>query len=325
MDAALEQSYQFCRALAKRSGSNFYLSFLLLPRKKSDALCVIYAFMRHCDDLVDSAADLDSARQQLAQLRAQLDTKLGAFSGGNSATDFSEDGGSRSVASETRPRSRQSATLHAATGVEVDFWRALADTVRRYNVPSCHLREVVDGCEMDLTTSRYDTFEELYHYCYCVASAVGLVCLRVFGFKDEAALKPAEHMGIAFQLTNILRDVKEDAARGRIYLPLEDLQQFEVTEQEILDGKWSERLERLIHFEAGRAESFYTRARPLLGMVDADSRDALAAMEKVYHGILRKIQRPGFNVLKSRARLGASEKLGIFAVAKIARAFSAVT
>lgn len=324
MDAALERSYQCCRALAKQSGSNFYLSFLLLPREKSDALCVIYAFMRHCDDLVDSAADVDSAKRQLTKLRTQLDSRLASDASENGSTRVDSQGGTRSVASAQTSRSGQSAPLHADSAT-MDFWLALSDTARRYNIPLRHLREVVDGCEMDLTVSRYETFEELYRYCYCVASAVGLVCLRVFGFKDDAALKPAEHMGIAFQLTNILRDVKEDAARGRIYLPQEDLRQFEVTEQEILDGKWSERLERLIHFEAGRAESFYTRAHPLMEMVDADSRGALAAMEKVYHGILQKIQRPGFNVLKHRARLGAPEKLGILAQAKIARAFSAVT
>jgi phytoene synthase len=287
VDTALAQSFEHCRALAKRSGSNFYLSFLLLPREKNDALCVIYAFMRHCDDLVDNVSDPAAAKSKLAQLRAKLDARL----------------------------------AHAASENGVpDFWMALAEIVRRYNIPPRHLREVVDGCEMDLCVTRYETFEDLYRYCYGVAAAVGLVCLRVFGFRDDAALKPAEYMGIAFQLTNILRDIKEDAARGRIYLPLEDLRQFEVTEQELLDGKWSERVERLIHFEADRAESFYTRAHPLVGMVNADSRDALAAMEKVYHAILHKIQRPGFNVLKHRARLAAPEKLTIFAQAKIARA-----
>jgi len=320
MDAALEQSFQFCRALAKRSGSNFYLSFLLLPRDKSDALCAIYAFMRHCDDLVDGASDADSAKARLAQLRARLDARRGSVGGGNGSADFAGDGGTRSVASGQSTRSGQSATLQADP-LAADFWLAFSETVRRYHIPAQHLREVVDGCEMDSSVSRYETFEELYRYCYGVASAVGLVCLRVFGFKDDAALKPAEQMGIAFQLTNILRDVKEDAARGRIYLPLEDLRQFDVTEREILDGKWSVRFERLIHFEAGRAESFYTRAHPLLDLVDADSRDALGAMERVYHGILQKIQQPGFNVLKRRARLAMPEKLGILARAKIAHAF----
>jgi phytoene synthase len=284
MDARLEQSFQFCRALARRSRSNFYLSFQLLPREKSDALCVIYAFMRHCDDLVDNAPDPDVARRQLNRLREQLGQRLDATA--------AEDGGP-------------------------DFWMALAQTARRYHIPARHFHEVVNGCELDLTTARYETFEQLYRYCYGVASAVGLVCLRVFGFSDDAALKPAESLGIAFQLTNILRDIKEDAQRGRIYLPLEDLRQFEVTEQEILDGQWSQRFEQLVHFEAGRAEGFYTRAQPLLQLVDRDSRNALAAMQKAYHGILRKIQRPGFNVFERRARLAASEKLSILAQAKL--------
>jgi phytoene synthase len=297
MDFSLAQSYDYSRALAKKSGSNFYYSFLLLPREKRDALCVVYAFMRHCDDLADSAANLDSARSRLSNVRLNL----------------------------FKMREAKVVASHLESEIHNPqlFWPALNDVIDRHDIPPRHFHEVIDGVEMDLNVTRYETFEDLYRYCYCVASAVGLVCLRIFGFKSDAALLPAEHLGIAFQLTNILRDVKEDAGRGRIYLPKEDLRQFDVTESEIFEGRWSERLARLVHFEAERAESFYTRAEPLLAMVDPSSRAALVAMARIYHGILRKIQKPSFNVLARRARVTTPVKLGILAQARLAQACGA--
>ena len=164
---------------------------------------------------------------------------------------------------------------------------------------------------MDQTTTRYATFDDLYKYCYRVASAVGLVVLPVFGYKDETALVPAEACGIAFQLTNILRDVKEDAQMGRVYLPLEDLRRFGVTEDDIMDSRATPQFLELMKFEAARARGFYEKARPLLDMIDADSRNTLAVMMTIYGGILRKIEESNFAVFDGRIRLSTAEKLWI--------------
>ncbi len=185
------------------------------------------------------------------------------------------------------------------------------DTVRRYRIPVRHFHELLDGTEMDQTTTRYATFDELYKYCYRVASAVGLVVLPVFGYKDKAALAPAEACGIAFQLTNILRDVKEDAQMGRIYLPLEELRRFGVSENDIMDSRATAQFLELMKFEAARARGFYDKARPLLEMIDADSRGTLAVMMAIYGGILRKIEESNFAVFDRRIRLSTAEKLWI--------------
>jgi phytoene synthase len=173
---------------------------------------------------------------------------------------------------------------------------------------------------MDLTQCRYDTFEELRQYCYRVASVVGLVCIRIFGFTDGAganlppgAEQHAEELGIAFQLTNILRDIPEDAAMGRIYLPLEDLAAFQYPEADLLAGVVDDRFLRLVRFEAERARHYYDRARPLLGMIHPSSRPCLAAMYGIYRGILNRIEGQGYNVFAARARLSTWRKLGVAA------------
>ena len=201
MSVSLEESYARCGRIAQQTGKNFYYSFLVMPREKRAAMCAIYAFMRRSDDIADSTANPAIALEALRQWRTQVDA---AFNGGDS----------------TEP-----------------ILPALVDTVRRYEIPQRYFHELLDGTEMDQTTTRYTTFDDLYKYCYRVASAVGLVVLPIFGFQDKAALVPAEACGIAFQLTNILRDVKEDAQMGRIYLPLEDLRQFGVSEDDILNAR----------------------------------------------------------------------------------------
>jgi phytoene synthase len=188
---------------------------------------------------------------------------------------------------------------------------ALVDTVRKYKIPDRYFHELLDGTEMDQTATRYATFDDLYKYCYRVASAVGLVVLPIFGFQDKGALEPAEACGIAFQLTNILRDVKEDAQMGRIYLPLEDLRRFGVSEDDILNACATPQFLELMKFEAGRAHGFYKKAQPLLPLIDADSRGTLAVMIAIYGGILRKIEQKNFAVFEERMRLSAAEKLWI--------------
>jgi phytoene synthase len=238
-------------------------------------MCAIYAFMRRSDDIADSAANPTVVLDGLRQWRAQVDAALR----GGDATD--------------------------------PILPALVDTVQRYVIPHQHFHELLDGTEMDQTVTRYATFDDLYKYCHHVASAVGLVVLPIFGYKDTEALGPAEACGIAFQLTNILRDVKEDARLGRIYLPLEDLEKFGVSENDIMNANATPQFLELMKFEAARAHEFYEKANPLLKMISADSRGTLAVMIGIYGGILRKIEESNFAVLDDRIRLSAAEKLWI--------------
>jgi len=271
----LAQSYQQCGAIARRTAKNFYYSFLTMPAEKRRAMCAIYAFMRRSDDLADSAANPAIALAGLKQWRATVEA---AFEGKN-VTD--------------------------------PILPALVDTVRRYRINPRYFAELLDGTEMDQAVTRYETFDELYRYCYRVASCVGLVVLPVFGCEDDAALAPAEACGIAFQLTNILRDVKEDAALDRIYLPAEDLRRFGVTEDDVMNAQMTPPLRELLKFEADRAREYYCRAAPLLGLIAPDSRSTLAVMIAIYGGILDKIMARDYDVFTERARLSAAEKLRI--------------
>jgi phytoene synthase len=280
MNDRLAQSYALCRRIARRTAKNFYYSFLVMPRAKRDAMCAIYAFMRRSDDIADAADSPEVARRNLRAWRAEVDAAL------TGATE--------------------AATRDPALP-------ALADTVHRYRIPRRYFHELLDGAEMDQSTTRYETFDDLYKYCYRVASVVGLIVLPVFGYKDDAALEPAEACGIAFQLTNILRDVHEDAALGRIYLPLEDLRRFGVTEDDILNARATPQFLELMQFEASRAHGFYRKARPLLKLIEADSRGTLAVMTGIYRGILEKIERNNFAVFESKIRLSVPEKLYIVA------------
>jgi phytoene synthase len=280
MSVGLEESYALCCQTARRTAKNFYYSFLVMPREKRRAMCAIYAFMRRSDDIADSAANPAVALEGLRQWRAQVDAALGD--------------------KESQP-----------VPPELGILPALADTVRRYRIPQHHFRELLDGTEMDQTTTRYATFDDLYKYCYRVASTVGLIVLPIFGSKDKSALLPAEACGIAFQLTNILRDVKEDARMGRIYLPLEDLKRFGVSEDDIMNTQATPQFLELMRFEAARAREFYRKAQSLIGMIDADSRGTLAVMIGIYGGILRKIEERNFAVLDERIRLSTVEKLWI--------------
>jgi phytoene synthase len=275
MSVDLEESYALCGRIARQTGKNFYYSFLVMPREKRAAMCAIYAFMRRSDDIADGAANPTVALDGLRRWREEVDA---ALNNGNTSEAILP---------------------------------ALADTVRRYHIPQRHFHELLDGTEMDQTTTRYTTFDELYKYCYRVASAVGLVVLPIFGYKDEAALVPAEACGIAFQLTNILRDVKEDAQMGRIYLPQEDLHRFGVSEDDILNARSTPQFLEMMKFEATRARGFYSKARPLVDMIDVDSRGTLAVMIAIYGGILDKIEDNNFAVFRERIRLSVAEKLWI--------------
>lgn len=277
MSVSLAESYRQCGEAARRAGTNFYVSFRALPAAKREAMMAVYAFMRRSDDIADGAANPAVASAGLREWRAQVDAALAG----------------RETTEPTLP--------------------ALADTVRRYKIPVCHFHALLDGTEMDQRVRRFETFGELYQYCYRVASCVGLVVLPVFGYEDAAALVTAEACGIAFQLTNILRDVREDAALGRIYLPLEDLRRFGVTEDDIMNQRATPQFRELMKFEAERARQYYRQAAPLVGMISADSRVTLAVMIGVYAGLLEKIERRDYAVFEGRVRLTGAEKLWVAA------------
>ncbi len=280
-DAAVEASYQYCRKLARSAARNFYYGFVLLPDAKRDALCALYAFMRDIDDISDEPGAVEEKERRLEAQRADLDRVLA--------------GGS-------------------ATG---PAWPALRHTVKNFGIPQRLLHDLIAGAEMDLRIAKYQTFDELRDYCYHVAGAVGLCCLYVFGFSDPQAPDFAEKMGIAFQLTNILRDVREDLAMGRVYLPSEDFAKFGCEAGEFGRNNAAQTA-GMLRFETERARVFYREGWNLLRLVSADSRAALWAMARIYSGILAKIEQRGSDIWTGeRARLSTAEKVWILFRAKM--------
>jgi phytoene synthase len=271
----LAAAYEHCATLTRRAASNFAWAFRLLPHHRRLGLCAVYAFCRAADDFADEPGVRSEPRRLLARWRAELDA---AYAG--------------------RP--------HHPIAV------ALADTVARFAIPREHLSAVIDGVEMDLTRDRYDTWEgDLADYCYRVAAAVGLVCIEVFGYQNPSARQYAVNLGLALQLTNILRDVAEDARRGRIYLPRADLERFGCREEDVLAGHLSEPLRRVMAFECARAGEHYGRARFLLGEEDRQSLAAAEAMRLIYEQLLRRIMLCGYDVFATRVRLTQPEKAGL--------------
>jgi len=275
---AIEQSYEYSRRVARSRAKNFYYSFVLLSRQQRKAMCAIYAFMRHCDDLSDEPG---ASRAALDHWRAEMEEAFeGRFSG------------------------------HPV-------WPAFYHTVRRFGIAPEYFESMIDGVISDLEPRRFETFGELYHYCYQVASVVGLTIVHVFGFDTPSALPLAEKCGVAFQLTNILRDIQEDARRGRIYLPAEDLARFGVTEHDLRTGNRSPAFLELMRFEAERAHAYYRESQPLLELIHPRSRPSLWALISIYSRLLGRIERCGFDVFKRRVRLSAIEKSWIILQALI--------
>lgn len=270
--ATLEESYAYCERISRERAKNFYYSFLLLPRSKRQAMCATYAFMRECDDRSDAPG---ATPESVVQWRADLDAAL------------------------------------AGNLPDHPVWPAFADTARRYSIPARYFHEMIDGVASDLETRTIGTFEDLYRYCYLVASIVGLTIIHIFGFEDPKALELAEKCGIAFQLTNILRDVREDSGNGRVYLPEEDLARFNVNAEELNQPRLTPPLRALFEFEGARARKFYLESRPLLGLVHRDARSALWALMEIYRRLLDRIEVNGYPVLERRVSLPAREKIGI--------------
>jgi 15-cis-phytoene synthase len=286
----LRAAYGVCRHIARSAAKNFYYGFLVLPARKRDALSAVYAFMRHADDISDDPSI------PAQQRREKLDEWICALR--------------RVVAGES-------------TDDPVLF--ALADSQKSYNIPIELLEQLVHGTAMDLPQKgtpeplldtgiarlQYDTFEQLYDYCYHVASVVGLICIRIFGYRDSHAEKLAEQTGVAFQLTNIIRDVKEDAEMGRVYLPKEDLARFGVEARSLTNGTASASLRPVLEFEAARAREFYRAADELLTLVDEESQPALWTLVEIYRRLLKRIAARNYDVFSGRIRLSTIEKLAV--------------
>ena len=282
----IEEAYAICKAIAKREAKNFYYAFIALPPARKNAICAIYAFMRKADDLADDES------VPIEERRRRIDAWLVSWrtaSGGGQTAD--------------------------------PVFVAVRDATERFSIPLTLLDELVAGTIMDLKESAgaapdtYATFADLYRYCYLVASVVGLVCIRIFGYSDPHAEKLAEETGIAFQLTNILRDVVEDAARNRVYLPLEDLKAHDVPLETILHRRGASpptpNERSLLADIAGRAEHYYRSAAALLPLIHAESRPALWVLVSIYHELLRRIERSQYDVFTRRASVPLPQKLSI--------------
>ncbi len=295
----LEQAYAICRDIAKHEAKNFYYAFVALPTDRRNAICAVYAFMRKADDLAD-----DESLSHL-QRRQQLDAWLASW---------------------------RDASVGGATADPVFI--ATRDAIQRYNIPLSLLDELVAGTTMDLSPragnapDTYQTFPELYRYCYLVASVVGLVCIRIFGYTDQRAEKYAEETGVAFQLTNILRDVAEDAARNRVYLPLEDMAAHNVSLDSLLHRPAcqppTDRERSLLAEMGSRAEAYYQSAASLLPLIDKESRPALWVLVEIYHQLLRRIERSNYDVFTSRASVPTLQKLSVLSLGMLRIAWARV-
>jgi 15-cis-phytoene synthase len=286
-ESQLHVAYSVCRGITRSRAKNFYYGFLVLPKRKRQALCAVYAFMRRCDDITDDP------QLSIADRRQKLDAWVHSFH-------------------------------NAQAGLPTDdpVLLALTDAQRRFHIPLGLLDGLAFGTGMDVeeqpaqpsTSSpllQYRSFQDLERYCYQVASVVGLVCIRIFGYTDPAAEPSAERLGLAFQLTNIIRDVKEDASLGRIYLPEEDLDQFGLSASELTSSPSSARLRPLLELQAHRAFENYRAVDQLMPLIAEDSQPALWVLATIYRSLLEKIVRSNYDVFTRRIALTTREKLVI--------------
>lgn len=263
---------QYCRNKAAKSGSSFYYSFLFLPEPRRKAIMALYAFCREVDDAVDEISDPQVAASTLEWWRNEI---INTF--------------------QQRP--------------DHPVGQALAQCLNEFDLHQEYFMEIIDGMAMDLQQQRYAEYKHLALYCHRVASVVGLLSAEIFGYQNRKTLKFAENLGIAFQLTNIIRDVREDAERGRIYLPLDEMTQFSVTEQDILSLKQTPALADLLKFQADRARQFYQQARQLLPKEDRQSQQTALIMARIYEATLDEIEKDGFQVMQHRVSLTPLRKL----------------
>ena len=263
---------QYCQQKTAKSGSSFYYSFMFLPKDKREAITALYAFCREVDDIADECTDFSIAQTKLNWWRTEIESLY------------------------------QGKPQHPVS-------KALVQPIKTYHLEAKHFIEIIDGMEMDLNFNRYQDFEQLQLYCYRVASVVGLLSAHIFGFTNQKTLQYALDLGMAFQLTNIIRDVGEDARRNRIYLPLDELAQFDVSEEDILQSHESDKVQKLLNYQIQRAEDYYDRALSELPIEDRKSQRVGLMMAAIYRTLLREIQVDGAQtVLNSRISLGALHK-----------------
>ncbi|MEA2710257.1 MAG: 15-cis-phytoene synthase [Phycisphaerales bacterium] len=274
-------SYQYCRDLTRAAAKNFYYGLRLLPEPKRSAMFALYAYMR----LVDDIADEDDGRSSAERASALENWRT---------------------------------CTHAALAGEIpngehnDIWPAFTETVQRYRIPARLFDDAIAGQQRDLTPTRFEDFDQLHQYCYQVAGVVGVGSIHIWGFEGGAETEAlAAARGVALQLTNILRDVREDAGCGRIYLPRAELRQMNVAEEDLLAGRGGEAFEALMRFQIERAESYYEKSRDLESRIAADSRPTLIAMTEIYHRLLRAIAAQPEQVLRRRVSLSTWSKLRI--------------
>jgi len=276
MATELDLAYAHCQRITRREAKNFYYAFRTLPAPRRKAIYAAYAFCRLCDDIADEDFPLEEKRTRLQETRRLL--------------QMARDG-------------------HA----QGPIFTALRDAMTAFHIPGQYFEEIIDGVEMDLVKDRYRTFQELREYCYKVASAVGLVCIEVFGYSDPRAQEYAVDLGIAMQLTNILRDVKEDAQRGRIYIPLEEMEAHRYTEEELMAGVMNDAARSLLRFQVRRAREYFERGRRLFPLLSPRSRACPAVLAAVYSGILDRIEAADYDVFQRRIGLSRMEKLLLMA------------
>ena len=277
-DAAvsLREAYDHCQGVTKREARNFYFAFITLPRRRRRAIYAAYAFARLADDIADGTDSDASKAEQLTALRVDLRT---AFEGDPRGPVFT----------------------------------ALGDAAREYGIERRLFEQLIDGVEMDLTPRRYATFDDLREYCYHVASVVGLISIEIFGYRDPRARDAAVDLGLAMQLTNIMRDVREDAEAGRVYLPQDELARFGYTESELHRGVVNEHFVKLMRFQAERARGYFDSGATLLNYLGPRSRACPAVLHGLYSGLLDRMEQRGFDVFAERTRLSSMEKIRLTA------------
>ena len=272
----LKLAYDACRAITRREAKNFYYAFLTLPAAKRRAIYAAYAFCRYCDDSVDQETSAEAKMTALAELQANLED---TYSGSSSSPVF----------------------------------LALGDAAKRYDIPRDYFREIILGVESDLVKDRFQNFDELREYCYRVASVVGLICLQIFGYKNDDAKEYAVDLGLAMQLTNIIRDVREDLEMGRVYLPQDEMARFGYSEEDLRNGVRNQAFRDLMKFQSQRARDYFDRGFKLLPYLSRRSRACPAVLGALYSKVLDRIEASDYDVLESRVSLSKAEKIGITA------------
>ena len=275
-DIRIDSAYKECARLTRSASSNFYVAFLALPSELRRAIYATYAFCRLCDDIVDEPTLGVDPGDELNLVESALDDAKSTKYVGN------------------------------------PIFIALEDAIQTYELDKQLYVDVIDGCRMDLNINRYEAFEDLHVYCRRVASAVGVICISIFGYSDRKAIEYADDLGIAFQLTNILRDVREDFANGRVYLPQAELRAFGVVETEFSDDQPTEHFRELIRFQLDRARGFYESGQRVIPLA-IRGRQCLELMNGFYFRILEKIEENNADVLSRRVSLSTTEKLSITA------------